>query len=135
MKTFLKHFTARFCYVFGFLLVPGLVFAQSGASTCDRGSGSLGTFVDYITCILSKGVVQLLIAIAVVVFIMGVIKYIMNAENPEKRTEGKNFMIYSIVAITVMVSVWGLVAILSNTVFGPNGGANSTDLKAGQLSQ
>jgi hypothetical protein len=55
-----------------------------------------------------------LIGLAVVIFIYGVITTIL-AEGGEKKEDGKKFMFWGIIGIFVMVSVWGLVAILKNT--------------------
>ena len=57
----------------------------------------------------------LLIAIAVIVLLIGIINYIRAGDDEEKRAKGKNEMIYGIIGLFVMVSIWGLVAILSGT--------------------
>lgn len=59
--------------------------------------------------------VPFLIAIAVVVFLYGVIKYVTAGGDEAKRTEGRNTMIYGIIGLFVMVAVWGLVNILIET--------------------
>lgn len=60
--------------------------------------------------------VVFLIALAVVWFIWNVVKYAMSADE-EAKTNAKNQMIWGVIAIAVIVSVWGLVAILQN-IFG-----------------
>lgn len=70
---------------------------------------------NYITCIISRSVVPLIVALAVVMFIWGVIQYVINADEEAKRAEGRQFMIWGIIALTVMVSIWGLVSILAAT--------------------
>jgi len=62
--------------------------------------------------------VVFLIALAVVWFIWNVIRYTMSSDE-EKKAAAKSQMIWGIIAITVIVSVWGLVAILQN-MFGVN---------------
>ncbi|MFA7252279.1 MAG: pilin [Candidatus Paceibacterota bacterium] len=59
-------------------------------------------------------IVPFLIGLAVVMFIYGVLLFMFN-DGGEKREEGKQYMIWGIVGIFVMVSVWGLVAILTGT--------------------
>jgi hypothetical protein len=49
------------------------------------------------------------------VFIWGVIQYLRNTTDPKKREEGRSFMIYGIVSLFVMISIWGLVGFLGNT--------------------
>jgi hypothetical protein len=63
---------------------------------------------------LLKPVVPLLIGLGVVVFIYGVL-ILMFSEGGEKKEEGKQYMLWGIIGIFVMVSVWGLVAILQGT--------------------
>ena len=57
----------------------------------------------------------LLIAIAVIILLIGIINYIRAGDDEEKRSKGRNEMIYGIIGLFVMVSIWGLVAILSGT--------------------
>ena len=63
--------------------------------------------------------VQVLIAAAVVLFLFGVVKYIASGEDETKRKEAKSYIVYGIIGLFVMVSVWGLVGILTGT-FGVN---------------
>ena len=65
-----------------------------------------------------KPVIPLLIGLAVVFFIIGIIKFIASAGDEDKRREGKNIMVWGIIGLFVIVSMWGLVGLLSNTFFG-----------------
>lgn len=56
----------------------------------------------------------LIIAAAVVYFIYGIAKYVMSGSDDAKAA-AKDKIIYGIVGLFVMVSVWGLVNILVNT--------------------
>src|SRR3989344_5421074 len=58
------------------------------------------------------GLVPLLIGLAVVVFLWGVVKFVTAAGDEEKRKEGKNFIIWGLVGITVMVILWAIVFLL-----------------------
>jgi len=48
-------------------------------------------------------------------FIWGVVQYLINAQEETKREKGKQFMIWGIIALTVMTCVWGLVSIVGTT--------------------
>jgi succinate dehydrogenase/fumarate reductase cytochrome b subunit len=63
---------------------------------------------------LMKPIIPFLIGLAVIVFIYGVLT-LMLSEGGEKKEDGKKFMIWGIVGIFVMISVWGLVNILKET--------------------
>lgn len=92
------------------------ILPQNSSGSCDLiPNPKLGNLLEYATCVIVKSVVPLILALAVVVFMWGVVQYVMNNGEEEKKTKGKQFMIWGIVSIAVMVSVWGLVRVLSNT--------------------
>ncbi|OGD66731.1 hypothetical protein A2442_01215 [Candidatus Campbellbacteria bacterium RIFOXYC2_FULL_35_25] len=69
--------------------------------------------------------VPLIIGAAVIFFLYGLMKYIMSVG--EDKETGKQIMIWGIIALFVMVSVWGLVNVLSNTT-GIGGAAAPTTI-------
>ena len=86
------------------------------------------TYVDsLIAGVLStlRGLLILLISLAVVWFIWNVIKYSMSKEEDGK-DKAKTQMIHGIIAIAVIVSVWGIVALLQNA-FGIQQGQGAGD--------
>ena len=85
---------------------------------CSAGITSLTNLINWFTCTLMNAIVPLLGALAVVGFIYGIIKFFLNPDNEEKRKEGKSFMLWGIITIFVMVSIWGLVGLFSNTFLG-----------------
>ena len=54
-------------------------------------------------------------AIATASFVWGVVQVVMNSEEETKKEKGRQFMIWGVVALTVMISVWSLVGILGGT--------------------
>jgi len=73
----------------------------------------------YVVCIINRAVVPFIFALAIAMFLWGVVQFVINNDEEAKKAKGKQFMIWGIIALTVMVSVWSLVAILGNT-FGIN---------------
>lgn len=59
--------------------------------------------------------VPFFVALAVVLFLVGLAKYVGNGDNEEKRTEGTKLMVYGILGLFVIVAVWGLVSIVTGT--------------------
>jgi hypothetical protein len=75
---------------------------------------------------LGRGVVDFLnrvavfvMALAVVFFVIGVIRFIATAGDDQSRVAGKQQMIWGVISLSVMVSVWGIVQIIRTTFFGP----------------
>lgn len=60
------------------------------------------------------------IALATLTFIWGLLGYVTSSD-PEKQKSSKGYMVWGIIGLFVMVSVWGLVAFLQSALFGSNG--------------
>jgi hypothetical protein len=59
--------------------------------------------------------ITLIIAAGLIVFLWGIVKYVTAGADEKKASEGRNLMIYGIISLTVMISVWGLVNILTKS--------------------
>lgn len=66
--------------------------------------------------------VPILIGLALIFFFVGVIRYIYTAGKPKFR----NGMVWSLVALFVLVSVWGILRILQNSLLGGSGTQGGT---------
>lgn len=66
------------------------------------------------------------LALALLVFLWGLARFIMYANNEDKKKEGKTIMVWGIVALFVMVSISGIIRILDNTFFDGGGGGSLT---------
>jgi len=90
------------------VLTPTVVLAAVNTSS---GLGRIVVLVkDFISLL-----VPVVIAAAVLFFLYGLAKYLWSVAD-EKKSEGKEIMIWGIVGLFVMVSVWGLVNLLSQTL-------------------
>ena len=67
------------------------------------------------SCTIVKAIIPFLLSLAVAAFVWGMIQFYLNPENEEKRKKGKSFMIGGLIALFVMISMWGLVGILTDT--------------------
>lgn len=87
-------------------LMPAVALAQFG---------SINNFFSNVVQFINNVLVPLVFAIAFLFFIWGVFKYfIMGGGDEGKREEGKQLMIYSIAGFVLMVSVWGIVNVISD---------------------
>lgn len=121
------------------VLVPALSFAQTigvSGATCKGlsqditiGGTTIGpngqvinnavttTGISAIICKIAAWVnliIPIVIGLAVLIFIWGVVQYVI-AKEEEAKTEGRDKMIYGLIGLAVIVSVWGLVAVLKNS--------------------
>ena len=88
----------------GLALVPMLAFAQNISQI----SGILN-----IVQVVLNTIIPILITLGVIYFIYGVIGYV-TAKDEEKKDEARNVMIYGIIGLFVIVSIWGLIRFLGN---------------------
>ncbi|RJQ30733.1 hypothetical protein C4572_03630 [Candidatus Parcubacteria bacterium] len=132
--------------VLGFLLVflPFVSFAEKkdflkvnygkgakyiyGSGSGGSGGGS-GTFWNlfYIIEDIMDRIVIFLIALAVIFFLYGVLKYIKSGGDEDERKKGGQLVLYGIIGLFVMVSFWGFVNILVYT-FELDGSSQQIDI-------
>jgi len=99
------HF--KYILLIGVSFMPLFVFAA-------RGPSNLFELIALFIRILGA-LIPLLIGLALVWFLWGAAKFILNADDKFEREEGSKRMLWGIIALFVMVSVWGLVGILAQT--------------------
>jgi Type IV secretion system pilin len=76
---------------------------------------------------INNVIVPVLFAIAFIVFLYGAFEtFIVGAGSEEVKEKGKSLMLYGLIGFFVMVSVWGLVNILTGTIQFGNNTAPST---------
>jgi len=61
-------------------------------------------------------IVYLMFTIATVVFIWGVFQFIRNAESVDGKEEGSQHILYGIIGLAIMLSVYGIIHILMGTI-------------------
>lgn len=82
---------------------------------------NIDQFITKLTTVIVNPVIQILFALATLIFLWGVVVFIKNAESPEKRREGSQKIMYGLIGMFIMVSAFALVNILHNTFLAPNG--------------
>lgn len=96
---------------------PSLALAQ-GAPTLSNLQVLLGSIRS-----LVSGALPLVVGLALLAFFYGLMKFIFNSSNEVEKEKGKDIMIYGVIALFVMVAVWGLVQFVANA-FGIQTGGN-----------
>jgi len=80
------------------------------------------TIQDLLTMVLKtilNPLVPILIGLALIIFSWGLFKYLKSGLGEKSEIEGaKSLMFWGVIILFVMLSVWGLVAILENIFFG-----------------
>ena len=97
---------ARFIGVLGVAagLLPAIASAQSLLNTL----ALVNTFLN--------AAIGLFITIAIVVFFWGLITYLTKLGEEGERKKALQLMFWGVIAIFVMVSIWGIIRLLQNTL-------------------
>lgn len=95
-------------------LSPSLAFAQT--------LGNVNTLLNSIRGLVN-GALPVVVGLALLGFFWGLMKFIFAAGDEEKKEEGKNVMIYGVIALFVMVAVWGLVGFIASALNVQTGGS------------
>ena len=116
----IKHiyFSILFAAVSFLKFVSVVKAADEGTGDGEAGGGpvrDIKGLIGVIEKIIKESVIPLLVTLAVFYFIWGVVKYIQNAGDEEKRKEGAKMMTYGIIALFVIIAMWGLVNVLMGT--------------------
>jgi len=113
----------------GTLAVLALPLVTMAATTISNVS-DVGSFI---INTINNVLVPVLFAIAFIVFLWGAFQtFIIGATNDVAKEKGKDLMLWGLIGFFVMVSVWGLVNILTGTIsFGNAGGVTGGTPKAG----
>ena len=78
-------------------------------------SGTDGTFG--VIGLINSVIVPVIFALAFLVFIYGVVKYFfIHGGDEAKRAEGRQFMLWGILGLVVLFSIWGFVNLLLSTL-------------------
>jgi hypothetical protein len=107
------------------IALSGFVLSLSPVVALAANVGSIGscnggvpvTDIPSLLCKISQllnSVIPVLIALGVVYFVWGVVTYVISSDEEAKKT-GRNRIIYGIIGLAVIVAMWGLVGILTNT--------------------
>jgi heme/copper-type cytochrome/quinol oxidase subunit 4 len=105
--------------------MPLLAMAQStplGSASTPTGSASTPTgigFAGIVTNIINffnNSVIPLIYALAFVFFLIGIVRYFFIEGGEEGQTKGKQFVLYGLIGLVVLFSVWGILNIMLATL-------------------
>src|SRR5574343_385689 len=105
-------------FIIGFILsitiLPVISFAQStGTRVCNTNITHIGDILCKVGSLL-KLVIPVIMALGIVYFVWGVVSYVISSDEEAKKA-GKDRIIYGIIGLVVITSMWGLVAIVVDT--------------------
>lgn len=104
------------------VVFPLPVEAACVAGSAQAPSGPPDDFKD-VVCYVTNFIgllTPLLVAISLLVFFWGIARFILAAGDEKKVEEGKKLLIWGTIGLFVIASLWGIIQILSGSLFGPS---------------
>ena len=59
--------------------------------------------------------IPMLMALAILIFLWGIVKYILASGDPAKEKAARSSIIYGLLGVLVLVAFWGIIQIVTNT--------------------
>lgn len=87
-------------------LLPAIALAQNAP-----GFGGVLALIDSLSAVLNR-ILPLIIGLGVLYFFWGLARFILNAGDEEEQKKARGIMLWGIIAIFVMLSIWGIVNFL-----------------------
>lgn len=100
-------------YIFLFLLPAGVLSSESGQEKFQQG---VEKFTQKITDIFLTPILILLVSLSVIYFVWGLVVFIRDAGEDAKREEARSHMVWGILGLFIIFSVWGIMSIIMATI-------------------
>lgn len=76
----------------------------------------IDTLMGKIAKVIINPAIVFIFALALIYFLYGLVEFLQNAESPDKRTVGQTHMLWGVVGMFIMMSVFTIIRILRDTV-------------------
>jgi uncharacterized membrane protein YidH (DUF202 family) len=83
-----------------------------------RAASSFKDIVSNTLLPLFNSIVGFIMVLAVLAFMAGAIRFMATSGDDRSRVTGKQMMLWGIIALFLMISVWGVVKIVKTSIFG-----------------
>lgn len=75
----------------------------------------LDAFIAKVNAMIINPLITFLFALAILYFLYGMVQFVLNQENEEAKSTGKQHMIWGVIGITIMMGVWTILRIVLRT--------------------
>lgn len=99
-----------------------IIYELFGAKIAHADTGPVQAFVGRVNYYITNPLIILMFAAALVFFLYGVFEFVMNADKADERELGKTHIMWGVVGMFVMFSVFALLRLIENTLGIPHNG-------------
>jgi len=77
---------------------------------------TVGALVSKIQTAIINPIIGIIFALGFLLFVWGVARFLMQADDSNAREQGKKHIIYGLIGMFIMVSVYGILSVISGTL-------------------
>ncbi len=75
------------------------------------------SFISHIVNLINSAIIPLIFGLALLSFLFGMMRYyFLNGANTEDKEKARSFMLWGLIGMVLLFSVWGLISIAHNTL-------------------
>lgn len=79
-------------------------------------AASVGQLVGRIEDVVINPIVGILFAIAFLIFVWGIVRFLFNADDENARAQGKQHILWGLVGMFIMIAVKAIITIITSTI-------------------
>lgn len=103
-------------------ILPWLPVLAAVTPLAVSGQQTIGGILDTVDEIVYN-LIYTLMAVAVLVFLWGIVKFIVAGADMEKIKEARGYIIFGLIGLLVMIAFWGIISVVLITFDIPSGGS------------
>lgn len=112
----MKNVLQKIAASLGVFFAPAVALAQTQFGNSNIGQGQTAGNVLNIVANILNTIIPILITLAVVYFIWGVLSYAFIAKEEDAKKKAREIMLNGIIALFVILAVWGILGLISSTL-------------------
>jgi hypothetical protein len=94
-----------------------IAHAQTPAPSAGKGWHSFRDLTNSLGSYVSKSIFPILVTLAVLAFMYNIALFMINSDNEKEREIFKKYSVNAVIALTILLCVWGVVGIFTQTIF------------------
>ena len=83
----------------------------------------MNAFLQKAVTVIVNPMIQVVFVVALILFVYGIFEFVRGADAPQARTTGQQHMMYGLIGLTIMISVFTIIRLLLNSL-----GADSPEI-------
>ena len=79
-------------------------------------AGAVDSFMGTLNRVIINPIIIFIFSLGTILFIYGIVRFFLNPTNEDIKKESTNHMIWGLVGMFIMVSVFGIIKFITNTI-------------------